>query len=152
LIFLSKQDNRSVPHNRKACSQNLFGVFDEAKHKETKTDRQNNFDVCSHVSQHPYNPCLDVKNQLPVYTKTPKSEPICGSHYIIRFEKGWQGLLLSKMITPIEVRLQRNQPKRKRNRLNDVAGHLIKPRPIDLIGRIRTLDRKYERQIVIPAK
>ena len=89
-IFLSKQDNREVFHTQESLFTKFgFGMFDEANTKKIEDEIQtDNFDVHGFpCSQHPYNPMFDVKNQLPVYTKTPKSKSqFAAGYYIICFE------------------------------------------------------------------
>jgi hypothetical protein len=48
----------------------------------------------------PHNPLFDVKNKLPLFTKSPKSKSLyCAGYYIIRFEKGWVKSFCPKAIT-----------------------------------------------------
>jgi len=77
-------------------------MFDESNITKPEEEIQkDNFDVHGYpCSQHPYNPMFDVQNQLPVYTKTPKSKSqFCAGYYIICFEKGWRKAYCPKMIT-----------------------------------------------------
>src|SRR6056300_1660683 len=154
--FLSKKDQRQVFHTQESLFTRFgFNIFETSDVKLPKEEVQtDNFDVHGFpCSQHPYNPMFDVKNQLPVYTKTPKSKSqFAAGYYIICFEKGWRKAYCPKMITlsrydykgPIKTKLEMQQESNNAK---------IQTRPIeDLIGRIRTLRQKGERQIVIPAK
>jgi hypothetical protein len=48
----------------------------------------------------PHNPLFDVKNKLPLFTKSPKSKSLyCAGYYIIGFEKGWVKSFCPKLIT-----------------------------------------------------
>ena len=107
-IFLSKQDknDRQVFHTQESLFTKFgFNIFESQQPEEVvnvnKWDRLDNFDVHGFpCSQHPYNPMFDVKNQLPVYTKTPKSKSqFSAGYYIICFEKGWRKAYCPKMIT-----------------------------------------------------
>ena len=76
-IFLSKADKRQVFHTQESLFTKFgFGIFDESNMEKPSDQMQtDNFDVHGYsCSQHPYNPMFDVKNQLPLYTKTPKSK------------------------------------------------------------------------------
>jgi hypothetical protein len=101
-------------------SRAKFGMFEESNLAKAEDEIQtDNFDVHGYLcSQHPYNPMFDVKNQLPVYTKTPKSKSqFCAGYYVICFEKGWRKAYCPKMITlqryeykgPIKTKLEMQQ-------------------------------------------
>jgi hypothetical protein len=48
----------------------------------------------------PYNPIFDVKNKLPLFTKSQKSKSLyCAGYFIIKFDKGWVKSFCPKMIT-----------------------------------------------------
>lgn len=48
----------------------------------------------------PYNTLYDVKNKLPLFTKSYKSKSLyCAGYYIIRFDKGWVKSFCPKLIT-----------------------------------------------------
>jgi len=52
------------------------------------------------VSTTPYNAMLNVKQKLPLFTKSPKSSSLyCAGYYIIRFDKGWVKSFCPKLIT-----------------------------------------------------
>ena len=102
-IFLSKADQKQVFHTQESLFQKFgFQVFEQSNVVKVEDEIQtDNFDVHGYpCSQHPYNPMFDVKNHLPVYTKTPKSKSqFCAGYYIICFEKGWRKAYCPKMIT-----------------------------------------------------
>ena len=48
----------------------------------------------------PHNPLFDVKQKLPLFTKSNKSKSLyCAGYYVIRFEKGWVKSFCPKSIT-----------------------------------------------------
>ena len=48
----------------------------------------------------PYNPLYDVKNKLPLFTKSYKSKSLyCAGFYIIKFDKGWVKSFCPKLVT-----------------------------------------------------
>ena len=48
----------------------------------------------------PYNSLYDVKNKLPLFTKSNKSKSLyCAGYYIIHFDKGWVKSFCPKLIT-----------------------------------------------------
>ena len=48
----------------------------------------------------PYNPMFDVKQKLPLFTKSDKSKSLyCAGYYIIQFDKGWVKSFCPKLIT-----------------------------------------------------
>jgi len=48
----------------------------------------------------PFNSMYDVKQKLPLFTKSNKSKSLyCAGYYIIRFEKGWVKSFCPKLIT-----------------------------------------------------
>lgn len=52
------------------------------------------------TSTTPYNTLFDVKQRLPLFTKSAKSKSLyCAGYYIIRFDKGWVQSHCPKLIT-----------------------------------------------------
>ena len=52
------------------------------------------------TSTAPFNPLLDVKRKLPLFTKSEKSKSLyCAGYYIIQFDKGWVKSFCPKLIT-----------------------------------------------------
>lgn len=52
------------------------------------------------TSSEPFNSVLDVKNKLPLFTKSDKSKSLyCAGYYIIRFNKGWVKSFCPKLVT-----------------------------------------------------
>jgi hypothetical protein len=48
----------------------------------------------------PYNPMFDVKQKLPLFSKSDKSKSLyCAGYYIIQFDKGWVKSFCPKLIT-----------------------------------------------------
>jgi len=73
-------------------------VFHDAVQKEKKSEKHevNGFPC----KDQPYNELFDVKNNLPIYTKTEKSRSFyCAGFYIIQFENGWVKSHCPKLIT-----------------------------------------------------
>jgi len=52
------------------------------------------------TSCNPYNSMYDVKQKLPLFTKSEKSKSLyCAGYYIIKFDKGWVKSFCPKLIT-----------------------------------------------------
>lgn len=52
------------------------------------------------TSCHPFNDMYDVKQKLPLFTKSAKSKSLyCAGYYVIRFDKGWVKSFCPKLIT-----------------------------------------------------
>lgn len=52
------------------------------------------------TSTTPYNIIYDVKNKIPLFTKSNKSKSLyCAGYYIIRFDKGWVKSFCPKFVT-----------------------------------------------------
>ena len=52
------------------------------------------------TSNIPYNTLYDVKNRLPLFTKSFKSKSLyCAGYYIIKFDKGWVKSFCPKLVT-----------------------------------------------------
>ena len=52
------------------------------------------------TSCHPYNPLYNIKQRLPLFTKSPVSKSLyCAGYYTIKFEKGWVKSFCPKLIT-----------------------------------------------------
>jgi len=67
----------------------------------TVTDVEHEREVYGYpTSSTPYNTLYDVKQRLPLFTKSAKSKSLyCAGYYIIRFDKGWVQSHCPKMIT-----------------------------------------------------
>lgn len=72
----------------------------------------------------PYNAMYDVKQKLPLFTKSNKSKSLyCAGYYIVHFEKGWVKSFCPKMITveryetqgPFKTELEMRQALSKAN-------------------------------------
>ena len=51
-------------------------------------------------SSKPYNPLYDVRQKLPIYSKSDKSKSqYCAGYYVIKFRKGWVKSFCPKLIT-----------------------------------------------------
>lgn len=52
------------------------------------------------VNCKPYNSMFDIKQRLPLFTKSEKSKSVyCAGYYIIKFNKGWVKSFCPKLIT-----------------------------------------------------
>jgi hypothetical protein len=113
-IFLSKQKQREVFHTQESLFTKFgFQIFTETVEKQEKQEEEKSvnkwdvkqgedFDVHGYpCSQKPYNPLWDVKQKLPLYTKTPKSKSMfCAGYYIVKFETvNWRKAYCPKIIT-----------------------------------------------------
>lgn len=68
--------------------------------KITDSEGQEKFAYEYPTSCLPYNIVYDVKNKLPLFTKSNKSKSLyCAGYYIIRFDKGWVKSFCPKLIT-----------------------------------------------------
>ena len=67
----------------------------------TVTDVEHDREVYGYpTSSTPYNTLYDVKQRLPLFTKSAKSKSLyCAGYYIIRFDKGWVQSHCPKLIT-----------------------------------------------------
>jgi hypothetical protein len=74
-------------------------VWSDLKIDENKEDIK--FEVHGFpTSVRPFNEMYDVKNKLPLFTKSAKSKSLyAAGYYIIRFEKGWVKSFCPKLIT-----------------------------------------------------
>lgn len=72
----------------------------------------------------PYNSMYDVKQKLPLFTKSEKSKSLyCAGYYIIKFDKGWVKSFCPKLITierydsqgPFKTNLEMKQALSKAN-------------------------------------
>ena len=87
----------------------VFGDFDQLKKHLGKinwsttdsVDTKSDFEVHGYpTSCEPFNPMYDVKNKLPLFSKSNKSKSLyCAGYYCIEFEKGWVKSFCPKAIT-----------------------------------------------------
>ena len=91
-----------------ASGVEVFSNFGQLKEKLGKVNRtagdatpENDKEVHNYpTSCVPYNPMYDVKNKLPLFTKSNKSKSLyCAGYYCIEFEKGWVKSFCPKLIT-----------------------------------------------------
>lgn len=91
-----------------AVFQTLFGITiteDQLKknkpQKEQKEKAQEGWHIYDFAcSSKPYNPLYDVRQKLPIYSKSDKSKSqYCAGYYVIRFRKGWVKSFCPKLIT-----------------------------------------------------
>lgn len=99
-IFSSKDTIATFDSKRKLFE--AFGKNFFTKSSQTKEDilpKEKN--VYGYpTSAVPCNPLFDVKQRLPLFTKSNKSKSIyCAGYYIIKFDKGWVKSFCPKLIT-----------------------------------------------------
>lgn len=68
---------------------------------EPKKVEEKDYDVHGYpTSSKPYNPVLNIKRKLPLFSKSEKSKSLyCAGYYIIKFNKGWVKSFCPKLIT-----------------------------------------------------
>ncbi len=67
--------------------------------KESRDSKPNEVHGFS-TSVEPHNPMYDIKNKLPLFTKSGDSKSnYCAGYYIIKFDKGWVKSFCPKLIT-----------------------------------------------------
>jgi hypothetical protein len=68
---------------------------------ESKVAETEEFDVHGYpTSSKPFNPVLNIKRKLPLFSKSEKSKSLyCAGYYIIKFNKGWVKSFCPKLIT-----------------------------------------------------
>lgn len=98
---LSSKDTVETFDNKKKLLEKFGKGFFNVKEKieeSVSDDQKVIYDYpCSSI---PYNPVLDIKKHLPLFTKSDKSKSVyCAGHYIIKFEKGWVKSFCPKLIT-----------------------------------------------------
>ena len=98
-FILSSKDSVQVYENKKSLFKE-FGkdfFFTTPKKEEPKQAKEIYGFPTSSV---PYNPLLDIKRKLPLFTKSNKSKSVyCAGYYIIKFGKGWVKSFCPKLIT-----------------------------------------------------
>lgn len=89
-----------------AVFQTLFGLTineDQLKKekKSTKVQTPGDYSIYEFpCSSKPYNPVYDVRQKLPIYSKSDKSKSqYCAGYYVIKFRKGWVKSFCPKLIT-----------------------------------------------------
>jgi len=98
-VFSSKDKITTFDNKKK-----LFEIFGK-DFFQTKSSvnnlQQGEFEVYRYAtSSIPHNPMLDVKRNLPLFTKSDKSKSVyCAGYYIIKFDKGWVKSFCPKLIT-----------------------------------------------------
>ena len=117
-----------------SCGQGttVFGDFKQLKKHLGKitwstADDKNTSEYEVHgypTSCEPFNPMYDVKNKLPLFSKSNKSKSLyCAGYYCIQFENGWVPAYCPKLITlsrnnylgPFKTRLEMQETLRRTN-------------------------------------
>jgi len=99
-FMLSSNNNIKYFDNKKQLERtlglNLVAKISKAVVEETPSSEVHGFPT----NTIPYKPMYDVKQRLPLFTKSDKSKSIyCAGYYIIRFDKGWVKSFCPKLIT-----------------------------------------------------
>lgn len=100
-IFL--RNGKSINFKNLAEVNAQFGVaiFEESikKHKpEPSTQGYVIYDYP--CGSKPYDPVYNIKQKLPLYSKSSKSKSLfCAGYYVIKFQKGWRKAFCPKLIT-----------------------------------------------------
>ena len=89
-----------------AVFQTLFGISiteDQLKKEKqsAKTAQSKDYSIYEFpCSSKPFNPVYDVRQKLPIYSKSDKSKSqYCAGYYVIKFRKGWVKSFCPKLIT-----------------------------------------------------
>jgi len=92
-----------------AVFQTLFGITiteEQLKKEKGKKETKEIKDSATYsiydfpCSSKPYNPIYDVRQKLPIYSKSDKSKSqYCAGYYVIEFRKGWVKSFCPKLIT-----------------------------------------------------
>lgn len=93
-------NGQTVKFNSLAGINERFGFeFTEVETKEVPEKEE--YQVCDYpCNSYPFNPLYNVKNKLPIYTKSEKSKSVyCAGHYAIKFQKGWVKSFCPKLLT-----------------------------------------------------
>jgi hypothetical protein len=88
-----------------AVFQTLFGI--EITETQLKKEKQSakvaskDYNIYEFpCSSKPFNPVYDVRQKLPIYSKSDKSKSqYCAGYYVIKFRKGWVKSFCPKLIT-----------------------------------------------------
>ena len=89
-----------------AVFQTLFGITikeEDLKKEKAGTKKTTSGDHSIYefpCSSKPFNPVYDVRQKLPIYSKSDKSKSqYCAGYYVIKFRKGWVKSFCPKLIT-----------------------------------------------------
>ena len=98
--FVISSSSGISQYKSKQALQKTFGKdFFESKVIPATVDIENEVNGFP-TSTTPYNTMYDVRNKLPLFTKSQKSKSIyCAGYYVIRFDKGWVKSFCPKLIT-----------------------------------------------------
>jgi hypothetical protein len=104
--FILSSTSGEVMFNKKDDLTKQFGKDFFLTNKKVKVTRAEPNDCHSFpTSVKPYNSMYDVRNKLPLFTKSNASKSLyCAGYYVIKFNKGWVKSFCPKVIT-----LERNE-------------------------------------------
>ena len=99
--FILSSTNGEVTFNKKQDLTKQFGetfFLNNTKVKVTLAEPQECHGFPTSVK--PYNSMYDVRNKLPLFTKSSQSKSLyCAGYYTIQFNKGWVKSFCPKLIT-----------------------------------------------------
>ena len=89
--FILSSTNGEVMFNKKDDLTRQFGKEFFLTNKKIKVTGTETFECHGYpTSVSPYNSMYDVRNKLPLFTKSNASKSLyCAGYYCIKFEKGW---------------------------------------------------------------
>lgn len=95
--IINQDGNYKVCKNKNSITKQLGNVtWTDLKIKENTQYYVHDYPT----NCEPFNSMLDVKNKLPLFTKSVKSKSVyCAGYYIIKFNKGWVKSFCPKLIT-----------------------------------------------------
>jgi len=99
--FILSSTNGEVMFNKKDDLTRQFGKKFFLTNKKIKVTSTETFECHGyHTSVAPYNSMYDVRNKLPLFTKSNASKSLyCAGYYTIQFNKGWVKSFCPKLIT-----------------------------------------------------
>jgi hypothetical protein len=78
-----------------------LGIELPSKNYNSKIEIQESYTIYDYpCSSKPYDPVYNIKDKLPIFTKSNKSKSqFCAGYYVIKFRKGWVKSFCPKLIT-----------------------------------------------------
>ena len=100
-FMFSSSEGTKYFDSERALRKTFGDKFQISQHEPEKDNTIVEKEVYGYpTSTEPFNPLLDVKRKLPLFTKSEKSKSLyCAGYYIIHFDKGWVKSFCPKLIT-----------------------------------------------------
>ncbi len=126
-VFSSKDSVETFDNKKKLIEKFGKEFFTVKEKSEPQNDEDQKVIYGYPCSSVPFNPLIDIKKHLPLFTKSEKSKSVyCAGYYIIKFEKGWVKSFCPKLITlerynyqgPFKTELEMKQKLSNANKLN----------------------------------